>query len=213
MSITHFLKNLATIAKGKLSDQDDKNIQNNPEYILNEAILKAKDNIAETEEKVANLLTIQRKADEDEEEIEIRNKLKKIQLNIGMAQRDGAKEAVIELTNYYKETEKELEEIINNKKKIDQEIKELKEFVFNSKKEIKKLEREKNKILVQLQTAKTREEILNIKSSFKIDNSYQSEFNRVREQINKKIENVKSKEELNKYQSSSNGNSKYWDGI
>lgn len=211
MSLGNFLKNATAVVKGMLGDASDKIAQDNPEYILNEAILKAKDNIAETEEKVANLITIQRKT--ETEENELKNKLCKIQSRIGMAQRDGEKEAVVELTTYYKETEKELEDLLNTKKEIDDGVNELKEFILNSEKEIKKLEREKNKLLVQLQTAKTKEEIMNIKSSFKKDTSYQSEFNRVKEQINKKVEHVKSKEELNKYKSNSNSNSKYFDGI
>lgn len=211
MSLGNFLKNATAVVKGMLGDASDKIAQDNPEYVLNEAILKAKDNIAETEEKVANLITIQRKT--ETEENELKNKLCKIQSRIGMAQRDGEKEAVVELTTYYKETEKELEDLLNTKKEIDDGVNELKEFILNSEKEIKKLEREKNKLLVQLQTAKTKEEIMNIKSSFKNDTSYQSEFNRVREQINKKVEHVKSKEELNKYKSNSNSNSKYFDGI
>lgn len=196
MSLGNFLKNATAVVKGMLGDASDQIAQDNPEYVLNEAILKAKDNIAETEEKVANLITIQRKTEQETEQM--KEKLCKIQSRIGMAQRDGEKEAVIELTSYYKETEKELEDLLNTKKEIDDGVKELKEFILNSEKEIKKLEREKNKLLVQLQTAKTKEEIMNIKSSFKKDTSYQSEFNRVKEQINKKVENVKSKEELNR---------------
>lgn len=211
MSLGNFLKNATAVVKGMLGDASDKIAQDNPEYVLNEAILKAKDNIAETEEKVANLITIQRNTSEEEKEL--KNKLGKIQTRIGMAQRDGAKEAVAELTTYYKETEKELEDLLSTKKEIDEGVNELKQFILNSEKEIKKLEREKNKLLVQLQTAKTKEEIMSIKSSFKNDTSYQSEFNRVREQINKKVEYVKSKEELNKYKSNSNSNSKYFDGI
>lgn len=211
MSLGNFLKNATAVVKGMLGDASDQIAQDNPEYVLNEAILKAKDNIAETEEKVANLITIQRKTEQETEQM--KEKLCKIQSRIGMAQRDGEKEAVIELTSYYKETEKELEELLNTKKEIDDGVKELKEFILNSEKEIKKLEREKNKLLVQLQTAKTKEEIMNIKSSFKKDTSYQSEFNRVKEQINKKVEHVKSKEELNKYKTNSNNNSKYFEGL
>lgn len=211
MSLGNFLKNATAVVKGILGDASDQIAQDNPEYVLNEAILKAKDNIAETEEKVANLITIQRKT--ETEENKLKNKLCKIQSRIGMAQRDGEKEAVVELTTYYKETEKELEDLLNTKKEIDDGVSELKEFILNSEKEIKKLEREKNKLLVQLQTAKTKEEIINIKSSFKKDTSYQSEFNRVKEQINKKVEHVKSKEELNKYKTNSNNNSKYFEGL
>lgn len=211
MSLGNFLKNATAVVKGILGDASDQIAQDNPEYVLNEAILKAKDNIAETEEKVANLITIQRKTEQETEQM--KEKLCKIQSRIGMAQRDGEKEAVIELTSYYKETEKELEDLLNTKKEIDDGVKELKEFILNSEKEIKKLEREKNKLLVQLQTAKTKEEIMNIKSSFKKDTSYQSEFNRVKEQINKKVENVKSKEELNKYKTNPNNNSKYFEGL
>lgn len=211
MSLGSFIKNATAVVKGIIGDTSDKIAQDNPEYVLNEAILKAKDNIAETEEKVANLITIQRKTEQETEQM--KEKLCKIQSRIGMAQRDGEKEAVIELTSYYKETEKELEDLLNTKKEIDDGVKELKEFILNSEKEIKKLEREKNKLLVQLQTAKTKEEIMNIKSSFKKDTSYQSEFNRVKEQINKKVENVKSKEELNRYKTNSNPKSKYFDGI
>lgn len=211
MSLGNFLKNATAVVKGILGDASDQIAQDNPEYVLNEAILKAKDNIAETEEKVANLITIQRKT--ETEENELKNKLCKIQSRIGMAQRDGEKEAVVELTTYYKETEKELEDLLNTKKEIDEGVSELKEFIFNSEKEIKKLEREKNKLLVQLQTAKTKEEIMNIKSSFKKDTSYQSEFNRVKEQINKKVEHVKSREELDKYKTTSNSKSKYFDGL
>lgn len=211
MSLGNFLKNATAVVKGMLGDASDQIAQDNPEYVLNEAILKAKDNIAETEEKVANLITIQRNTSDEEKEL--KNKLGKIQTRIGMAQRDGAKEAVAELTAYYKETEKELEDLLSTKKEIDEGVNELKQFILNSEKEIKKLEREKNKLLVQLQTAKTKEEIMNIKSSFKKDTSYQSEFNRVKEQINKKVEHVKSKEELNKYKTNSNNNSKYFEGL
>lgn len=94
MSLGNFLKNATAVVKGMLGDTSDKIAQDNPEYVLNEAILKAKDNIAETEEKVSNLITIQRNTSEEEKEL--KNKLGKIQTRIGMAQRDGAKEAVVE---------------------------------------------------------------------------------------------------------------------
>lgn len=211
MSLGNLLKNAKAVVKGMLGDASDKIAQDNPEYVLNEAIAKATDNIKETEEKVSNLLTFQRET--EKEKIGLEEKLKIIQNNIKRATIDGAKEAIIELNALYKKTEEELAELLKYKKEMDDSIEELKQFILNSEKEIKKLEREKNKLLVQLQTAKTKEEIMNIKSSIRKDTSYQSEFNRVKEQINKKVEHVKSKEELNKYKTNSNNNSKYFEGL
>lgn len=211
MSLENLLKNATAVVKGMLGDASDKIAQDNPEYVLNEAIIKATNNIKETEEKVNNLLTFQRETEKEKTELE--EKLKIIQNNIKRAAKDGVKEAIIELNALYKKTEEELAELLKDKKEMDDGIEELKQFILNSEDEIKKLEREKKMLLVQLQRAKTKEEIMNIKSSFKKDTSYQSEFNRVKEQINKKIENVKSREELNKYKTNSNNNSKYFEGL
>lgn len=211
MSLGNFLKNATAVVKGILGDASDQIAQDNPEYVLNEAILKAKDNIDETEEKVNNLLTFQRETEKEKAELE--EKLKIIQNNIKLATKDGAKKEIIELNAFYKKTEEELSELLKDKKEMDDGIEELKQFILNSEDEIKKLEREKKMLLVQLQRAKTKEEIMNIKSSIRKDDSYQSEFNRVRDQINKKIENIKSREELNKYKTNSNNNSKYFEGL
>lgn len=211
MSLGNFLKNATAVVKGMLGDASDQIAQDNPEYVLNEAIIKATNNIKETEEKVNNLLTFQRETEKEKAELE--EKLKIIQNNIKLATKDGAKKEIIELNAFYKKTEEELSELLKDKKEMDDGIEELKQFILNSEDEIKKLEREKKMLLVQLQRAKTKEEIMNIKSSIRKDDSYQSEFNRVRDQINKKIENIKSREELNKYKTNSNNNSKYFEGL
>lgn len=209
-SILNVAKNCISILKGKIGDLDDSIVQNNPEHILNEAIKEASANLADYNDKIAKFKTQQR---DNEAKIQgYYKKLDQIQKGIGEAQRDGAVESVKKGLVLYKEKEKELEDLLAIEKEIDSGIKELEQFILDAKREVQTLENEKTKLLVQLENAKTKEQIMNMKSSIKNNNvkTYNSKFNQVREQINKKVEHVKSLESLEK---TTVEKDKYFDGI
>lgn len=209
-ALINIIKTLMGIFKGKVRELDESIIQNNPSYMLDEAIEEANSIVEEYNRKLVEFKTQQGDINNRIKDCEVA--LSKIQKGIREASKDGDVESVKLGNTLYKDKEKELVSLHELKEQIDLGVVEFEGYVREAVKEVDRLDIEKQKLLVQLENAKIKEGIMNLRSSIKTGkpNTYNTKFNQVKEQINKKVQQVNTLESLNKGTSSKN---KYFDKI
>lgn len=209
-ALINIIKTIISIFKGKVKEMDDAIVQTNPSYVLDEAIEEANNIVEDYNRKLVEFKTQQE--DNNNKIKECEAKLSEIQNGIKRASKDGDVESVKFGNSLYKDKERELVSLYELKEQIDLGIVEFEGFVREAIKEVDRLDMEKKKLLVQLENAKIKEGIMNIRSSIKTGkpNTYNTKFNQVKEQINKKVQQVNALESLNKGSSSKN---KYFDKI
>lgn len=194
--IISIINNYLNIFKNKLSNKNDELMQNNAEYILDEAISEYTKSIEEYTSKISTLKTLQNNAEIKINEFQ--TKLSNIQNGIKKAQKDNDIDSINEGNILYKQIEKVLEAMLIDKEQIDLGISDLEKFLSNSIQEIDKLKIEKVKLLIQLQNAETKELIINMKDDLHhtSNNNYNEKFDKIKEQINKRVDNINNKEQL-----------------